>query len=363
MKRNITATMRLSIFLMTALISLLFSFACNRSVTPATDDSGTMNFYFGNIHSHTGLSDGEGTPDEAFSWARDAAKYDFYINTDHGEYLFQEQWDSIGESADAFNEDGAFTAIRGFEYSEPLTGHACVYNTDSFTGAVLMPIFTTFYTWLDQINGLAVFNHPGDFGDFNKLQYYEKVADNFFGIETGNGSDANNDGTYLDYYTLALDNGWRVAPVSNQDNHSFSTNSHRTVMVCENLTRDDIYGAMAARRVYSSDDPNMKIVFKANDEWMGSEINVSENSVAFTVTVTDDEPITKMELVTGEGVVASEISFIDNNGSAEWVPTVAVNGSTYFFLKVYETNQLDADDPGDVQIAVTAPIWITVSGM
>ena len=28
-----------------------------------------MDFFFGNLHSQTGYSDGEGTPEEAFRWA------------------------------------------------------------------------------------------------------------------------------------------------------------------------------------------------------------------------------------------------------------------------------------------------------
>src|SRR5690349_2255667 len=33
--------------------------------------------FFGNLHSHTSYSDGSGTPDQAYKYARDTAKVDF----------------------------------------------------------------------------------------------------------------------------------------------------------------------------------------------------------------------------------------------------------------------------------------------
>ena len=93
-------------------------------------------FYFGNLHSHTAYSDGEGTPDEAFLWARDIAQYDFYAITDHAELLSAAEWDDISIQADYYTLDGTFLAIRGFEWTH-LNGHICVYNTDSYTSALL----------------------------------------------------------------------------------------------------------------------------------------------------------------------------------------------------------------------------------
>ena len=40
-------------------------------------------FRFGQLHSHTNVSDGTGTPDDAYSWARDKGKADFFAVTDH----------------------------------------------------------------------------------------------------------------------------------------------------------------------------------------------------------------------------------------------------------------------------------------
>ena len=63
------------------------------------------NFFFGNLHSHTSYSDGEGTPGETFAWARDTAGYDFYAVTDHAEQLTEAEWLDTGTQADAYNEE------------------------------------------------------------------------------------------------------------------------------------------------------------------------------------------------------------------------------------------------------------------
>jgi hypothetical protein len=39
--------------------------------------------FFGNLHSHTALSDGSGTPAEAYERARDTAGLDFLAITEH----------------------------------------------------------------------------------------------------------------------------------------------------------------------------------------------------------------------------------------------------------------------------------------
>ena len=42
-----------------------------------------VSVFFGNLHSHTALSDGSGTPAEAYEHARDTAGLDFLAITEH----------------------------------------------------------------------------------------------------------------------------------------------------------------------------------------------------------------------------------------------------------------------------------------
>lgn len=323
--------------------------------------AGNMNFYFGNLHSHSGISDGEGTPTEVLTWAKYDEELDFYLMTDHAEQIFGSEWDLIATRVDEFTEDGVFVSLRGFEWSHPVNGHICVYETDDYTAAYSSLWISDFYDWIEANDGMGQFNHPGrEYQVFNDLQLETNVISHMFAIETGNKNTGNNDGEFVPYYIQALDNGWHVAPTNNQDNHSLSINSHRTVYIGEELTKAHLLEAMHARRLYSSDDPNIKIVFKYKDKWMGSHVDVTDNNVRFSIKVEDDEPVQEMQLVTKEGTVVADMEpgEEDDPMSIFWFPEVTVNESSYFFLKVISEDI--HDDDGPVQIALTAPIWINI---
>ncbi len=320
-----------------------------------------MNFYFGNLHSHTSFSDGAGTPDQAFEWARNTAGYDFYAITDHAEQISSSEWNTTGGSADAKNVDGQFVAIRGFEWSNPQFGHINVYNTSGYTGAVDTYDPDDFYAWIDNNDGLAQFNHPGrEPKAFQDLAYKSSVSDNFFAIETGNKGAGNNDGEYLPYLTTALKNGWRIAPANNQDNHSLSTNSHRSVIIAPALTRGVLLEALRERRLYSSDDPDMELSFKSGDFWMGSNIVSSAGEYVFDVMVVDNEPIEKIEFLNKDGDV------LDTYTPSSQVTTTAtqfsIDATDYgcYYVKVYETDTNNDDPSLTQQIAVSAPIWVYI---
>ena len=87
-----------------------------------------MNFYFGSLHGHSSYSDGTGTPVEVFAWARDTIGFDFYALTDHGERLTQAEWEDSGQQADLADQDGSFTALRGFEWTSGTYGHLCAFG-------------------------------------------------------------------------------------------------------------------------------------------------------------------------------------------------------------------------------------------
>ncbi|HIH97044.1 MAG TPA: CehA/McbA family metallohydrolase [Thermoplasmata archaeon] len=327
---------------------------------------GGMNLYFGNLHSHTACSDGEGTPEQAFAWARDVIRFDFYAITDHAEQLSSKEWEEIGKQADKFNTNGRFVAIRGFEWSHPYEGHSCVWNTRKYISAwgeetadtYSKPTLGLFYRWIDDKDAVAQFNHPGrPKGIFRNLHFESDAADNIIAIETGNKGTGNNDGSYYRWYPIALDKGWKVAPTNNLDNHKLVANPHRTVAIAPLLNRDAILDAMKERRAYSTDDGNMEVIFKSGDCWMGSTLRVPSPTINFDVVVEDDEPIVKLEILTNGGKVVAEKNTEANQ--VVWKPSVESSSGTYFFLRVFERNDRHDDDnpTADMQIAVTAPIW------
>jgi hypothetical protein len=318
-----------------------------------TSDVGTaelelepMNVYLGNFHAHTKHSDGSGTPTEGFRWARDVARLDFYAITDHAEQTSSGEWADTGARADEFYTPGSFVSLRGFEYSNPFNGHANVFGTSSYKGYSLFSSISSFYTWLDASGGVAQFNHPGDYGTFSSYAYQAKVADNFSAMETANGGDSNAGAKFLTHFNSALAKGWKLAPTGNLDNHSLSDSGKRTGVLARALTREEILGALKARRVYSTDDADLELKFSLGEAWMGATASVTPGLQTFRVSVADPtDTAPSLALVVKGSVVAS------TSGQTTWEPTLNVTSDTYAYVKVTQA---------DGQVALSAPIWLDV---
>jgi hypothetical protein len=53
----------------------------------ASEPGAAYNIYFGSLHNHSTLSDGDGSPSAAYAHARDVAGLDFFSLADHAENL------------------------------------------------------------------------------------------------------------------------------------------------------------------------------------------------------------------------------------------------------------------------------------
>jgi hypothetical protein len=113
---------------------------------------------------------------------------------------------------------------------------------------------------------------------------------------------------------------------------------------------------MKKRRLYSTDDPNIKVVFKLKDTWMGSEVYINNESLSFTVDISDDEFIEKIELVNGSGHVVAVKTPATPTDKLQWNPTVP--GKGIYYVKITSENWYDDPDNHPTQIAVTAPITV-----
>ncbi|HWQ30404.1 MAG TPA: CehA/McbA family metallohydrolase [Negativicutes bacterium] len=335
------------------------------------------NHFYGQLHSHTGeISDGQGTLDEAYTWARDEGDADFFAVTDHSNWLDNDtasenitdisqsassEWKLVNSKADQYNKDGEFVAIAGFEMtwsgSTGGWGHINTFNTPWFVSRSnsSMDLESYYSRIAADTASISQLNHPGKtFGDFADFGYYSKEADAVVNlIEVGNGEGAIGSSGYFpsyEYYTRALDKGWHVAPTNNQDNHKagwITANDARTVVLSTDLTRSSIYEAIRSMRVYATEDKNQKINYKVNRNAMGSILD-SPDKLEVYISVEDPD--------SGDGI--GEISIVSNGGTE--VASKTFDGNTalweleldpqysYYYVRV---------DQEDGDIAVTAPVW------
>src|SRR3989442_3609057 len=134
-----------------------------------------LHLFYGDLHNHTGYSDGTGQPEDALRQMRERGLH-FAAITDHGEYFDREpalhsahQWAAVAEQTAACSS-ADFVAIRGFEWSSRRQGHSNVWWSAEYTGYLRTgdESMRTYYQWLaaaKPVTGvqeaLAGFNHPG----------------------------------------------------------------------------------------------------------------------------------------------------------------------------------------------------------
>lgn len=329
------------------------------------------NLYFGQLHAHTDISDGAGSVEEAFQYASQVDGLDFFAVTDHSDSFDNADMGAIdadgadisadwaaGKQAAASVTNGDFVGLFGFEMTWPedkQLGHISTFNTpgwqtrdqEAFTNVTAA--LENYYKALTAVPGsVSQFNHPDTVhGDFERFDHYSPQYDAAVSLLEVAGEDGVVD---CEYYDLALDEGWHVAPTNNQNNHNGQwgdASEARTVVLAKDLTEEALYAAMKDRRVYATQDSDLAIYYELNGTVMGSIIPKSEEA-EITVFLSDptDEAIGSVEVVAdGGAVLVSE--YVET--PSQVLELSASGGHSYYYLRI---TQPDGD------VAVTAPVWM-----
>jgi hypothetical protein len=85
--------------------------------------------YWGDIHGHSGLTDGRGTPEAYYAYARDVSFLDISALTDHDWQLTESEFLRAHQATDAAYAPGRFITIMGMEIN--WIGHEVIYFFDS----------------------------------------------------------------------------------------------------------------------------------------------------------------------------------------------------------------------------------------
>ncbi len=316
-----------------------------------------LKIFYGNLHSHTSFSDGKGTPEEAYSYAK---KYgDFLAVTDHCYFLKipvdgQKKTVLTQQAARNATEPGKFVGLQGFEWTAG-SGHINVFETIDFISRDEKGDLKDFYEWIVKSKKLAQFNHPGmTFGNFQNF-WFVPEADKYVNlVEIGNGNSTSNDTISEEMYSnfiLALNRGWHVSPTANQDNHKqnwIGANDSRTGVLAKSLTYDDIMDALWNRRTFASEDKNVKLYVFGNNRIMGS-ILYDSTQITLAIKYEDkNDPVEQFSIVTQSKVF--EVKEVVGKDSFEITKTFDVpDGYEWYFVYI---RQKDGNE------IVSAPIWV-----
>lgn len=380
----------------------------------------TDHVYFGNLHSHTGYSDGSGLPPEAYARARNVAGCDFFAITEHNHDIQISPKDgqpksqiiartpanyfsganSLAKAADAATIPGQFVAIYGQEVSTNSHGnHVNVFDVPNVVDVADVPIgeFDQLVTWLKKPENLdssgrtAVlqFNHPDssqrpspnnpeqeavEYGmdDFGSRQdWFTNISALACTIEILNGPALEDidmikpPSIYESDYKYYLAQGFRLAPSADQDNHhkTWGTMSTaRTCVITDDLTRPKILQALRDRHVYASSDKNLRVIARVNNHLCGDVLPAPTADMELDIRIDihdDDEPNVPYSIDIFRGVAGSGVI-------ATKVDSVSATGNGVVQIEDIHVSQpkeyvffrlVQQDSEDRKDKAWTAPVW------
>jgi hypothetical protein len=334
---------------------------------PRLLQSQRLRLFYGDLHNHTGYSDGHGRPEDALRQMRERGLH-FAAITDHGEFFDREsavrdpnKWAAAAAQVAALTSDD-FLAIRGFEWSSPSQGHSNVWWSAGYTGYLRTgdESMDVYYRWLEQAEPtpgaavLAGFNHPGrEVACFDGCSYAPALEDRIVTLEC-----FNRDDDYGPTYFRALDRGWHVGAIGVSDHHGTDWGSPhlpRAGLLAPALTLQGMQDALQNRRVFATRSPSLRLVMAGNGALMGSRLTPRPDEPLDLGIWCDDPEAngdwTRIELWTNGGtlVEAHETRGVEQlNWRTEAHPEAGME--QWYVMRI-----LHAGAP----VAYTSPIWVS----
>ncbi len=283
------------------------------------------------LHGHSQLSDGTGTPEDYFRYARDVAGLDVVALTDHDHWGFKkldqhpEVWDEIVEVTEAANDPGRFTTVVAYEWTSWIHGHRHVlhFGEERRLLSSLDPDYTTPGQLWDALRGTESMTlaHHSAGGPVATDWSWEPdpILEPLTEVMSVHGSSEAYDSPSLIYNPLpgnfvrdVLDRGYTFGFIGSGDSHDghpgLAHLSHpngygglAAIIDAEN-DRDSVLSAMRDRRCYATSGQRILIRAMVAGKAMGSTIGEGEHHLRIQAHGT--APFKQLDLIVrGAGVI------------------------------------------------------------
>ena len=340
--------------------------------------------YWGDMHGHTRNSDGKGSLDDYFTHARDVAKLDFVVVSDHDFgnaapwRMPKETWRLTQDKVDQYTVRGKFVAIAGYEWTsqpkywtpeEPLfKGSVKYYNHKNvYFPSRVDYLFSAKDPAYNSPNLLAraVMQHGGliqnnhlESGPDGRDQFDYDPAYSLVIVNTemwpdtmrykGRTYTGNSEKIWRDF----LNKGGKTGLVGSTDTHEGKPAAKTAVLATE-LTRPAIFEALRRRRNYAVFNARIVLDFTIDGHVMGEETEISGNP-RIAAAVKGTHKIEEVAIVRNGATIHAL-----NPGTQEVrleCEDRSFPGCGYYYLRVI---QADKDEHGNPSQAWSSPIWVT----
>lgn len=279
---------------------------------------------------HSSLSDGTGSPEELYRYARDVAGLDVAAVTDHdhhGMHKLDEtpaMWTRLQLAASEANASGGFVALLGYEWTSWIWGHRHVlYFGD--TGQVwssITPLTDTPQGLWQALAGqdcITVPHHPGGGAqalDWSippdpRLEPAVEIVSVHGSSEVLGGQPGLHSPKAGHFVRDALARGYRLGFLGSTDGHDGhpglahynAPSGGITALLTDDRTRAGVRDAIRARRTYATSGERIYVEFSLGGNGMGSLVKAP---------VAGDAPLAYRAFVIGTAPLAS-IDVFKNN--------------------------------------------------
>jgi len=287
--------------------------------------------FFGEIHCQSNLCDGTNSPEELYRYARGAAGLDFASVTSHDFELTADDWQEIRRAAREAHEPGEFVTFLGVEWSGrseaggdnniyflgddgPLVysaPHGVDEAWDPAEGQVRESLDLT--QAIRRLAGKDFMVVPHCGGRCCNLDYYDPQVMPLFEIHSCHRS-------YEHVAQEAIRRGIRFGFIGGSDDHrgalgdshpaardrAFSSHNGLVAVYARELSRESLWEAFFARRVYATSGPRMALNVEVDGRPMGSEVAVEPGDrAAMSFWTRLDGWLDRIEIVRDDAVIAT----------------------------------------------------------
>jgi hypothetical protein len=266
--------------------------------------------FWGDTHGHSGFADGQGTPDNYYSFARDVARLDFVTLSEHGTWLDDAEWRTLQEMTRKYNDPGSFTAILGYEWTanRQFGGHHNVYFRDPDGRKRITNQVTTslqeLYDGLREAHrtdDVLIIPHAHQPGDWRKND-----ADMERLVEVNSGH-----GVFEWYGNRFLQQGFDVGFIGSSDDHTghpgYLGMTHVQFagiagVIAPVNTGEALFDSMRARSAYATTGERIIIDAEFNGRGVGSKVPTGGGR-SISCRVMGTEPIESIDLIKNGDVI------------------------------------------------------------
>lgn len=303
------------------------------------------------LHGHSNLSDGTGTPEDYFHYAREVAGLDVAALTDHDHWgvRFLDQrpdlWQRIKDSVQAANSPGEFTSLLAFEWTNWIHGHRHVlYFEDD--GPVISSVDAAtddpaeLWARLRGENALTFAHHSAgapvpvnwSFAPDPELEPVTEVS-SVHGTSEAWDAPLRIRGAWRGNFVRdVLDAGVTLGFIGSGDSHDghpglaqlASGTGGLAALFSEENTRAGVKASLKARACYATNGPRMILIARLAGHLMGEDLIESDLAVdsSLSVQLFGTAPLTRLEVIRS-GKVVKSLSGADLGLAADAPPDYA----------------------------------------